>query len=210
MEVPRELVIFDCEMSGTDPRFHHIIEIGAVKIDTHTGELLGTFVRLVKFPFGAPYEKEALRITGFDYTRWKQYAIPLTASLREFKQFIGSAGLAAWGCATDIEFLSAACRKTGVELNLDEIFDIQTVASRWGVRRKLSAAAETLLIATSLFHRATVDAVVTACIFCKLFGLDISEALQKCLGTDFRSTLRQLKQTRGNSNESVNWCAQAV
>jgi DNA polymerase III alpha subunit (gram-positive type) len=187
----RELVFFDCEMSGSDTRYNHIIEIGAVRIDSETGELLDTFVRLVRFPWGSPYEKEALRITGFDWKQWKKYASPLQTVLREFKDFSANAGLAAWGCENDITFLSAACAKTGVELDLSDIFDLQNMASHWGLRTKLSAAADNLLLTSSKFHRATVDAAVTACIYCRLFGVSIPERLKDCLETDFRALILQ-------------------
>lgn len=188
-ELSREVVFFDCEMSGSNSRFHQIIEIGAVRIDTESGELLGTFTKLVSFPFGSLYEREALTITRFDSKQWRKCASTLSNSLREFKEFSANAGLAAWGSTSDIEFLSVACQKTGVILDLESVFDLQTVAYRWGLRRRLSAAADTMLITTSRFHTATVDAAVTACLYCHLFGLNICQRLKDCLDTDFRANI---------------------
>ena len=80
------LVFFDLETSGLDPKRHEIAEIAAVAVDAETLEVLDVFEYKVQFDVKRA-EKEALEVIGYSHEKWKN-ALPWGMVRTEFTRFL--------------------------------------------------------------------------------------------------------------------------
>lgn len=107
-----DLVLFDFETTGLDPREDRIIEIGGQRI-SH-GEVVEEFSTLVN-P-GRPISEQITKITGI--TNEMLADKPTAAEvLPKFLHFIDSALLVAHNAEFDMAFLSESCQRLGYHIN---------------------------------------------------------------------------------------------
>lgn len=125
----KELCILDLEMSGSDPRVHEILDIGAVRVSLEEGlpeeASFGTKVRPKHIGTANP---AALRVVGYSPKAWRD-AVPLEDAIAELVEFGAGTVLAGWGIRMDLAFLFEALERTGYEWPFaDVVLDIQPVA----------------------------------------------------------------------------------
>lgn len=83
----RPIAIVDLETTGLNPLVHSICEIGCVKVDPETFELIGEFETKVWVAPWLPSEADALRINGYDPDDWCN-APSVELALKELSQFL--------------------------------------------------------------------------------------------------------------------------
>jgi DNA polymerase III alpha subunit (gram-positive type) len=106
----RPIIITDVETTGLDPRFHEIVEIGAIKVDADLNEL-ARFDLKVRPIFIERAEPEALAINGYNAGDWADAAGYVQAAQR-FSTFSAEGVLAAWNITFEYNFLDQMFRDT--------------------------------------------------------------------------------------------------
>ncbi|MCP8970371.1 exonuclease [Ectobacillus ponti] len=150
-----------------------IVDMGAVKIDPQTMEIVDTFSAFVKPT--APLSKHTTKLTGIEKQDVKQ-APRFRQVLAAFRSFIGSSYiLVTWG-KEDYEFLKEDCTRHGLDcpdMSKERRFDLQQFVFR--AYEELFPNQPSLRLAVEQFglewqgeqHRALADAENTANIFLK-------------------------------------------
>lgn len=153
-----EYIVFDLETTGFSPYSCGITEIGAARL--RKGEIVDTFSTLVN-P-GCPISPQITQTTGITEEMVKD-APSIAEALRMFKEYAGSAHLAAHNAPFDLGFLEKHSRDSGIEFN-NECLD-----TIWLFRRALPGHKSYSLgrLAEDMgmdfnHHRALDDAVCTA------------------------------------------------
>lgn len=113
----RPIILTDVETTGLDPRYHEIVEIGAIKVDQDLNEL-GRFDMKVSPIFFERAELEALDINGYNAADWADAESYLTAA-RAFAKFSAEGVLAAWNITFEYNFLDQMFRDTRVQNKMD-------------------------------------------------------------------------------------------
>ena len=153
------LVAFDFETTGLSPMGSEIIEIGAVKFDTH-GNVLGAFEQLIK-PTGG-IDPRAQAVNGISEAMVAQCP-PLEEVLPQFMMFIGydyETILIAHNAARfDIKFLAVACARCNVPFPNGRFVDsLELCAACMPKPHNLPSVCRRLGIDTGGSHRALADA----------------------------------------------------
>ena len=160
------MTVFDIETTGLDRETCAITEIGAVRIEN--GELTDRFQTFVN-P-GVKIPSNIVSLTGITDDMVKDAPAEREA-LRAFLAFIGDDCLAAHNARFDMGFVSAKCRKEGLDFSNNH-FDTLAVARAHLVELKsfkLDRLAAHYKIELE-HHRAVNDAECTAKILLKMFA----------------------------------------
>ena len=130
---PKTTVAFvDLETTGLDPSRHDIIEIGIVRVDARTLEVLDEYEALV-----APERSERRSSTRWRSTasrrRRREHALPLREALLEVAPLLEGALVAGHNVGFDWAFLEAGFRRAGLALpNVDyHRLDTASPRGRW-------------------------------------------------------------------------------
>jgi DNA polymerase-3 subunit epsilon len=108
--LPVRFVVFDLETTGLDVKKHHIIEIGAIRVNRDS-TVHDTFQSLVK-P-GRRISKNIERLTGITQAMLDADGEPVASALQGFRDFIGDLPLVSFNAEFDMAFLAAAGQKHG-------------------------------------------------------------------------------------------------
>lgn len=187
MEFPdRELLLVDLETTGLDHDQHEAIEIGAVRVNQHTLELVSTFQAKVKPLFLHRADPVSLRINGYTEEGWRN-AVSFTDAWPSFFDFARGSVFASYAVQFDWGFVKRVIRAGYLPFaqsdNMDvrrfgpfdrHLIDIPSIA--WGVlgpQKSLSKdkiAAALGIAPEPLPHRALAGA---------LHGLTVLKALRE-------------------------------
>lgn len=161
---PRDLVFVDLETTGLDPERHDIVEIGVVRVDGRTLEVLAELELRVVPERVENADPEALAVSGFDPGSWSD-AVPLAVALGQLAPLLSGALVAGHNVGFDWSFLVAAHRRVGLPLpevdyhRLDTASLAWTLASNGEIRSmSLDPVAEHLGLERPTPHRALADA----------------------------------------------------
>lgn len=113
-----DLVVFDLETSGLDPRAHEILEIGAVRVSADLATERGVFERRCRLERPGDADPQALEVNGYSLERWRD-AVDRATGLHEFASFIAGGVLAGFNVAFDWGFLNLAFRRAGLSPRID-------------------------------------------------------------------------------------------
>lgn len=113
----RPIIIADVETTGLDPRYHEIVDIGAIKVDSNLNEL-GRFDLKVRPLFIERAEPEALAINRYNAEEWADAASYFQAA-GAFSSFSAEGVLAAWNITFEYNFLDQMFRDTRVQNKMD-------------------------------------------------------------------------------------------
>ena len=155
---PDEYVAFDLETTGLNPLTDKIIEIGAVYVDH--GQVIGSYSQLINpivhIPFAA---SEVNHITD----EMVKDCPTIESVLPEFRDFIEDVPvLAAHNAKFDAEFLMAAAKECGVDLNVRFFDTLALSREAWPnlKNHKLPTIAAKIKHPIDQAHRAYDDAAV--------------------------------------------------
>ncbi len=163
-----EFVAFDLETTGLSAENDRITEIGGVIFrDGKAGERFQTFVNP-----GMPIPAEVQRLTGI--TDRDVFDAPEEAqAVRAFLEFCGDRPLVAHNADFDIGFISAACRREGMEF--DPVYIDTLVLSQCLLpelkRHRLNVVASHLGLPDFRHHRASDDAVTLVYMLHRFVGM---------------------------------------
>ena len=134
---PKTTVAFvDLETTGLDPSRHDIIELGIIRVDARTLEVLDEHEALVAPERLGEAQLDVLAINGFTTAAW-EHALPLREALLEVAPLLDGALVAGHNVGFDWAFLETGFRRTGLTLpNVDvhfvqglDVIDIAVLAN---------------------------------------------------------------------------------
>jgi len=173
-----ELVCFDCETTGLNPKIDDIISIGAVKIKGNNIDLQNKFERFVK-PKNAAMIAEAIKIHQIREVDLIN-AEDIDSVIEEFLEFIGNRPLVGYYLSFDIAMVNKYIKpKIGITLpnTQNEVssiyYDKVSKYHSIDIDLKFKTIMNNLDLPFLRAHDATNDAIMTALIFIKLCHTDI-------------------------------------
>ena len=140
-------IVFDTETSGLSPQQgHEILQIGAVKYDTKTGEAADTLSIYIKPSSHCVIEPSALRVNGIDIEEVRRTGLSKSEAINTFVEFISSYPLFAYNAPFDMRFLKSTCEAAGIALPSNPVCDVLAMV------RQLSLPTENKKLATICAH----------------------------------------------------------
>lgn len=172
------LLVFDLEMSGSNPQLHEVLDVGAVRVRVAPGwpeeEAWGARVRPKHIGNAIP---AALKVVGYSPKAWKG-AIELEDAFGRLGSLGGGAVVTGWGISQDLAFLNESLRRVGMAWPFARAaLDVQLIArellrgSGHVDRFNLGHVADRLGIGRMGEHGALADAYATYDVLVKLLDL---------------------------------------
>jgi DNA polymerase III epsilon subunit family exonuclease len=162
-------IAFDTETTGLSAIKDRVVEIGAVKFDTH-GKSLGEFQELINPGIGIPPGASAVHgITDVDV----HDAPPIEVVLPDFLEFLGTSDnvLIAHNAVFDAGFIGAEMGRSHIDHDDHMILDTLSISRRVkkGIAsHSLEYLAKDLEVDTRGHHRALADSVMVKEVFLRL------------------------------------------
>lgn len=166
-------VVFDTETSGLSPQQgHEILQIGAVKYNTRTGETIDTKSIYIKPSPNCVIEPAALRVNGIDIEKLKQTGVSKGEAINTFIEFIGSYPLFAYNAPFDMRFLKSTCEMANVSLPTNPVCDVLAMVRKLSLptgNNKLGTISEHFGFRGGNYHEAIKDCDATNFVLRKIF-----------------------------------------
>lgn len=158
-------VIFDTETSGLYPNYgHEILQIGAVKYDTVTGNKVDSLSLLIKPSPQCVIEQAALRVNGLNVQKLKKDGVDRKEAIQCFISFIGNCPLLAYNSPFDMRFLIATCKAVGISVPQNKVLDVLALVRRLSLptcNNKLATVSEHFGYSSTNYHEAVSDCEAT-------------------------------------------------
>ena len=158
-------VVFDTETSGLSPQQgHEILQIGAVKYNTRTGETIDTRSIYIKPSPNCVIEPSALRVNGIDIENLKQTGVSKSQAINTFIDFIGTCPLFAYNAPFDMRFLKSTCEMVNIPLPTNPVCDVLAMVRKLALpteNKKLGTISEHFGFEGGCFHEAIKDCDAT-------------------------------------------------
>ena len=158
-------VVFDTETSGLSPQQgHEILQIGAVKYNTLTGETIDTRSIYIKPSPNCVIEPSALRVNGIDIENLKQTGVSKSQAINTFIDFIGTCPLFAYNAPFDMRFLKSTCEMVNIPLPTNPVCDVLAMVRKLALpteNKKLGTISEHFGFEGGCFHEAIKDCDAT-------------------------------------------------
>jgi DNA polymerase-3 subunit epsilon len=168
-----ELVCFDCETTGLNPKIDDIISIGAVKIKGDNIDLQNKFERFVK-PKNAAMIAEAIKIHQIREVDLED-AEDIDEVIKEFIDFVGNRPLVGYYLSFDIAMVNKYIKpKIGITLPNKRLevssiyYDKVSKYHNIDIDLKFVTIMKNLDLPFMSAHDAINDAIMTALIYIKL------------------------------------------
>lgn len=166
-------VVFDTETSGLSPQQgHEILQIGAVKYNTLTGETIDTRSIYIKPSPHCVIEPSALRINGIDIEKLKQTGVSKDEAIYTFIEFIGTCPLFAYNAPFDMCFLKSTCEMVNIPLPTNPVCDVLAMVKKIALpteNKKLGTISEHFGFKGGCFHEAIKDCDATNFVLRKIY-----------------------------------------
>lgn len=166
-------VVFDTETSGLSPQQgHEILQIGAVKYNTRTGETIDTRSIYIKPSPNCVIEPSALRVNGIDIENLKQTGVSKSQAINTFIDFIGTCPLFAYNAPFDMRFLKSTCEMVNRPLPTNPVYDVLAMVRKLALpteNKKLGTISEHFGFEGSCFHEAIKDCDATNFVLRKIY-----------------------------------------
>ena len=169
-------VVFDTETSGLSPQQgHEILQIGAVKYNTRTGETIDTRSIYIKPSPNCVIEPAALRVNGIDIEKLKQTGVSKSEAINTFIEFIGTCPLFAYNAPFDMRFLKCTCEMVNASLPTNPVCDVLAMVRKLALpteNKKLGTISEHFGFTGGNFHEAIKDCETTNFVLRKIYFND--------------------------------------
>ncbi|MBQ2950232.1 MAG: hypothetical protein IJE12_04195 [Prevotella sp.] len=166
-------VVFDTETSGLSPQQgHEILQIGAVKYSTQTGEVIDTRSIYIKPSPQCVIEPTALRVNGIDIEKLKQTGDSKKEGINAFMEFIGTCPLFAYNAPFDMRFLKSTCEMVNIPLPTNPVCDVLAMVRKLALpteNKKLGTISEHFGFEGGCFHEAIKDCDATNFVLRKIY-----------------------------------------
>lgn len=170
--LPPRFVVFDLETTGLDSTRHHVIEIGAIRVETDRDQH-ATFATFVS-PRGR-ISKRITALTGITREMLLAEGCDIGDALTSFADFVGDLPMVAFNAPFDLRFLHAECDRLQMPRFTNEISCALLAARRaWPDRssHKLVDLARDGGLDVSSAHRALHDCRNTLTVFCSAIAIN--------------------------------------
>ncbi len=185
-------VVFDTETSGLSPQQgHEILQIGAVKYSTLTGEAIDTRSIYIKPSPRCVIEPAALRVNGIDMKQLKQTGVSKDEAIHTFIEFIGTCPLFAYNAPFDMRFLRSTCKMVNIPLPTNPVCDVLAMVRKLALpteNKKLGTISEHFGYNGACFHEAIKDCDATNFVLRKIYFNDEGKPVGKSVD-DIHSNL---------------------
>lgn len=166
-------VVFDTETSGLSPQQgHEILQIGAVKYNTQTGEVIDTRSIYIKPSPHCVIEPTALRVNGIDIEKLKRTGVSKSDAIKTFIEFIDNCPLFAYNAPFDMHFLKSTFESVSVPLPTNPVCDVLAMVKKLGLptgNKKLVTISEHFGYKGGNYHEAIKDCDATNFVLRKIF-----------------------------------------
>ena len=166
-------VVFDTETSGLSPQQgHEILQIGAVKYNTRTGETIDTRSIYIKPSPNCVIEPAALRVNGIDIEKLKHTGVSKSEAINTFIEFIGPYPLFAYNAPFDMRFLKFTCEMVNIPLPTNPVCDVLAMVKKLALpteNYKLGTISEHFGFTGGSYHEAIKDCDATNFVFRKIY-----------------------------------------
>ena len=166
-------VVFDTETSGLSPQQgHEILQIGAVKYNTLTGETIDTRSIYIKPSPHCVIEPAALRVNGIDIEKLNQTGVSKDEAINTFIEFIGTCPLFAYNAPFDMRFLKSTCEMVNIPLPNNPVCDVLAMVKKLALpteNNKLGTISEHFGFEGGCFHEAIKDCDATNFVLRKIY-----------------------------------------
>lgn len=166
-------VVFDTETSGLSPQQgHEILQIGAVKYSTQTGEVIDTRSIYIKPSPQCVIEPTALRVNGIDLEKLKQTGASKKEGINAFMEFIGTCPLFAYNAPFDMRFLKSTFESVGAPLPTNPVCDVLAMVKQLALpteNKKLVTISEHFGYKGGNYHEAIKDCDATNFVLRKIY-----------------------------------------
>lgn len=166
-------VVFDTETSGLSPQQgHEILQIGAVKYNTQTGEVIDTRSIYIKPSPQCVIEPTALRVNGIDIEKLKQTGVSKDEAINTFIEFIGTCPIFAYNASFDMRFLKSTCEMVNIPLPTNPVCDVLAMVKQLALpteNKKLVTISEHFGYKGGNYHETIKDCDATNFVLRKIF-----------------------------------------
>lgn len=166
-------VVFDTETSGLSPQQgHEILQIGAVKYNTRTGETIDTRSIYIKPSPNCVVEPAALRVNGIDIEKLKQTGLSKVEAINAFIEFVGSCPLFAYNAPFDMRFLKSTCEMACIPMPANLVCDVLAMVRKLALpteNKKLGTIAAHFGFKEDSYHEAIKDCDATNFVLRKIY-----------------------------------------
>jgi DNA polymerase III epsilon subunit family exonuclease len=195
---PDELVVFDLETTGINPRTDRVLEIGAViykKSDYRATGQVTTFQCFIRQTKPIPADATKINKITDDMVR---DGLSEFEALENFFEFVGERQLCAYNSEFDVAFINHMGKRSGYAshsiVDPSDVIDIYTfIRQKWIIKPnyKLSNVAKKLGINTGASHRAVADSTTALAAYIKVIQLAAStEKAYRIRQEEFNRELR--------------------
>jgi DNA polymerase III epsilon subunit-like protein len=185
----RDLLVFDVETTGANPRVHQIVSIGALLLDRKTLQevrSMGTLVRVTPEAL-ARADPRAMQIHGLTVDQLTAAPTPAQVVIRFLDSFGTSFYFCGWNICFDTQFLAALFEQAGRRQDFDTFryhrLDLWSLLEVAWLRGLIQTAPESLSRVCRLFeierqhvHDALEDARISAQVLRKTLHLLVGGA----------------------------------
>lgn len=175
-QLPERYCIIDLETTGLNPRKHHIIELGAIKLQQ--GREAQRFQALIRHE--GPLPRQVEELTGLNQSTLEQHGQPLADVLPAFLRFLEDLLLIGHNISFDVDFLVVACDRVGLSFPGNRRMDTLAFARRHvpdAPDHSLTTLMHHLGLPYPRPHRSLEDCAATALLLNKL--IEIRESASK-------------------------------
>lgn len=187
-------IVFDTETSGLSPQQgHEILQIGAVKYNTMTGETIDTRSIYIKPSSHCVIEPAALRVNGIDIEKLNQTGVSKDEAINTFIEFIGACPLFAYNAPFDIRFLKSTCEMVNIPLPNNPVCDVLAMVKKLALpteNKKLGTISEHFGFEGGCFHEAIKDCDATNFVLRKIYFNNEGKTVGKSID-DIHSNLHK-------------------
>ncbi|MCK5946038.1 MAG: 3'-5' exonuclease [Mycoplasmataceae bacterium] len=158
----KNIIVIDIETTGLSPNSCEITEIGVLKVDAQTFEVVDQFSALIDIEGPVPFF--ITKLTGITRRMLDEQGIPLSVALNAVSEFCGDSVMYAHNSRFDKNFMRHYLEKAGINFTETKWIDTIDIFKKYMPGRKTYKLSSLIIdygLATKEDHRAISDAMHT-------------------------------------------------